>query len=403
MLMDNFPQLSDYMSVKYYLSIFLLLLSSCARSPVKRIEESMRLVNDRPVLSDSLTRDSFFDSLRKHINVMKTSRQVMDPMTFGNKKISKRTYIASLEEIFNHQDDWLSWINQKFDFYEVYGGDRWGEVMSTGYYEPKVRGSLKKTDVFTQAVYSKPTDLVTINLKNFASRLPGIDLKGSLIGRLDIEKQNIYPYYDRKQIDSDQLLKNKNLELAWVDPIDSFFIQIQGSGMVELENGDKFRIGYDGQNGHPYEAIGKHLTDVIPMEQMSLQRIRAHLKTLPMLDQQKILNLNPSYVFFKKLESDALTYAGMEVSDGRTIATDLHLFPKGALAFLDIEEPMFSTAEDEVPFMWEKKPRLVFDQDTGGAIRGTGRVDLYYGQGPAAAQKAGVMKRNGRLYYLVPR
>lgn len=387
--------------MKNSLIFILLLLTACARAPLKSIDEAMRPARTMPRLSDSLSSESFFKTLKKHITVMKSSNQVMKVMTFGERKIDKTEYIASLEKILEHEADWTEWISANFDFYEVYGREDWGEVMSTGYYEPKVYGSLQKSQEFSQAVYSTPQDLVTINLNNFSQKLPGLTRPGMLVGRL--ENRKVYPYYDRKQIDVDNALKDKNLELAWIDPVDSFFIQIQGSGVIELEKGQKMRIGYDGQNGHAYEAIGKFLTDVIPLEKMSLQKIKAHLKTLKPEEQQTILNKNPSYVFFRKLNSDALTYAGMEVSDGRTIATDLHLFPKGAMAFLDIEEPVFANPEDEEPMEWVKKPRLVFDQDTGGAIRGGGRIDLYFGQGAIAAQKAGVMKQKGRLYYLVPR
>ncbi|MBY0414543.1 MAG: MltA domain-containing protein, partial [Bdellovibrionales bacterium] len=152
-----------------------------------------------------------------------------------------------------------------------------------------------------------------------------------------------------------------------------------------------------------YFPIGRLLTDSIPLESMSMQKIKLHLKTLSKEDQQKILNKNPSYVFFKKLDGGALTFAGMEVQEGRTIATDVHLFPKGAMAFLETEEPTFNSSEDLEAFQWEKKARIVFDQDTGGAIKGSGRVDLYFGQGDIAAQKAGIMKQKGLLYYLVPK
>lgn len=392
--------IDDYLGMKKYIWI-ILLLTSCARAPLKRIEDSMRLSKTTPYFSDALSKESFLNTLKKHIEVMKTSRQVMDPMTFGDRKIAKAKYIAALEEILTHEESPLEWIRNQFDFYEVYGAKEWGEVMSTGYYEPKVSGALKKSEEFSQAVYATPDDLITVNLKNFAQKFPTFDRPGMLVGRL-INK-NLYPYYDRKEIDVDQALKGKNLEIAWIDPIDSFFIQIQGSGVIEFSKDKKIRIGYDSQNGHAYQPIGKFLTDVIPLEEMSLQRIRGHLKTLPLTEQQNILNQNPSYVFFKKLDTNAITYAGMEVSDGRTIATDLHLFPKGAMAFLDIEEPVFANPDDIVPMSWVKKPRLVFDQDTGGAIRGGGRVDLFFGQGAVAAQKAGVMKQKGRLYYLVPR
>lgn len=385
--------------MKYILLLFLL--ASCARNPVTRIEESMRPASSKPVFTDTLSKESFFIALRKHIDVMKTSRQVMNPMTFGPVKIPKEQYVASLEEIFNHQDNWQSYIYDNFDFMEVYGKDDWSEVMATGYYEPKVPGSKTKTDVFSQAMYSTPSDLITVDLKKFSHKFSKGEKLGVLQGR--VEKGNLLPYFDRKNIDVDMKLKDQKLELVWVSPVDSFFIQIQGSGVVEFADGEKMRVGYAAQNGHPYIAIGKFLTDVIPMEQMSMQKIKQHLDTLPPVEKQNILNKNPSYVFFKKLDGLALTYAGMEVNDGRTIATDLHLFPKGALAFLDVEEPVFANQTDLEPIAWNPAPRLVFDQDTGGAIRGTGRVDLFFGQGDEASHKAGVMKQKGRLFYLVPK
>lgn len=361
----------------------------------------MRLSEKTPQLVDSLSRESFFSTLSSHIEVMKKSKLVKDPMIFGPLKISKSEYIRSLEEIFNHEEDWLEWIKQNFDFYEVYGRKEWGEALSTGYYEPIVQGSLKKTEAFPQAVYSAPSDLVTVNLKSFSYKFTkGLEhqiLRGRLNGDV------VIPYYVRSEIDGDLKLADKKLEIAWMDPIDAFFIQIQGSGVIELSEGGSMRIGYADQNGHPYVPLGKHLTHIIPVEEMSMQRIRSYLETLPREEQQKVMNVNPSYVFFRKLDSLALTYAGMEVSSGRTIATDKDLFPKGALAFLQIEEPFFSTLSSPTPVAWLNKPRLVFDQDTGGAIKGPDRLDLYYGQGDEAAQKAGVMKRLGKLYYLVPK
>lgn len=354
-----------------------------------------------PNLRDALSKESFFLTLRKHINVMKTSKMVKDPMVFGSKKISKDDYIKSLESIFLNEERWLDWITSNFDAYEVYGKDEWGEVLATGYYEPRVEGALNPSKEFSQPLYAAPLDLVTLDLRKFAHKFSVGERLGQLQGR--VVNQSFIPYHDRQEIDVELKLKNQGLELAWVRPIDAFFIQIQGSGVVVLPDGSSMRVGYDGQNGHSYVAIGKFLTEHIPLEEMSMQKIKAHLLTLNKEEQQKILNKNPSYVFFKKLDTDALTYAGMEVSPGRTIATDLHFFPKGALAFLDIEEPVFDSAESIIPTKWVKVPRLVFDQDTGGAIKGGGRVDLYFGQGDSSSQKAGVMKEKARLYYLVPK
>jgi membrane-bound lytic murein transglycosylase A len=343
---------------KILVLLALLFVSSCARAPLKRIEDSMTRVEIPLQLKDGLAADSFFITLKKHILVMKNSTRVRDPMVFGETKISKNDYTIALEKIFEHQSDWQSYITDNFIMYEVYGGEKKGEVLTTGYYQPKIVGSHEKTIRFSQALYSVPKDLVN-------------------------------PFYERKIIEENNLLAGRDLELAWVEPIDAFFIQIQGSGIVEFLDGQKMRIGYAGSNGRPYVAIGKFLTDFIPLKEMSMQKIKSHLQSLTQAQQQEIFNQNPSYVFFQKLDTDALTFAGMEVSDGRTIASDDNFFPKGALAFLD--------------FFDNVAPRLVFDQDIGGAIKGGGHIDLYCGEGEMAAEMAGNMKLKGRLYYLVPK
>jgi len=383
--------------------VICLLLTSCARTKLNRVEDALRPVkgNMRPITRDSLGADSFFATLKKHIEVMKQSKLVRDPMVFGKKLISKADYIAALEKIPESKENYLAYINEHFDVMEVYGRNQWGDVLATGYYEPLLNGSRTKTERFSAPLYKAPEDLITVDLKLFESMFKRYDFPAQLTGKL--KGKTLVPYFDRKEIDIDKKLEGKNLELAWVDPAEAFFLHIQGSGVVRFENDEELHVGYNAQNGHPYQAIGKLLHHVIPKDEMSTQKIKAYLKTLTKEQQQDLLNKNPSYVFFKKLEGEAITYAGMEVSEGRTIATDNVFFPKGALAYLDIEEPQFENQMAEVPSQWIKVPRLVFDQDTGGAIKGGDRVDLYFGKGDEAFQKAGVMKRMGKLYYLVPK
>ncbi|MBY0415779.1 MAG: MltA domain-containing protein, partial [Bdellovibrionales bacterium] len=221
-----------------------LFFAACSRAPLKNNEDLMRITSNPPAIFDSLSKESFLTALKKHIEVMKISTQVQDPMNFGKKIIKKAEYIKSLEDILQHQEDYLNWIALNFDFYEVYGRDDWGEVMVTGYYEPKVLGSKIQTLEYSQALYSTPIDLLTINLKKFSSKFPKGEKLGLLQGRL--VNQDIVPYYDRKEIDGEGKLKDqKNLILAWVDPVDSFFIQIQGSGTIIFENGEQMRVGYD--------------------------------------------------------------------------------------------------------------------------------------------------------------
>ncbi|MEZ4873580.1 MAG: MltA domain-containing protein [Bdellovibrionales bacterium] len=292
-----------------------------------------------------------------------------------------------------------------------------GKVFITSYFEPVLEGRLTKTSKYSQPLYGRPKDMTLVDLGEFSRLLPQLEpikdkvleqkSSGAVVrGRL-VERSGalpkVVPYYDREQIDDKNLLNSDVAEvLAYVDPIDAFFLQIQGSGVVVLPNGKRIRVGYDSQNGHPYVAIGKYLFDVIPRENMSLQAIEEHLRSLPPEQAQAILNKNPSYVFFRKLDSRGITYFGTEVQSGRTIATDYRYFPKGALCLLNFDIPIFESPKDDVPRDWLPVSRLVFDQDTGGAIRGPGRVDLFWGEGEEAKQAAGVMKQPGRLVYLLP-
>ena len=198
------------------------------------------------------------------------------------------------------------------------------------------------------------------------------------------------------------MLRKRRLEWCYVRPVDAFFLQIQGSGTVLLPKRRSLRLGYAGQNGHAYRSLGNFLLDVIPLEEMTLQSIEAHLATLTPRRQQELFNKNPSYVFFKRLKEHALTYMELPATAGRTVATDARFFPKGALALLSFEKPVFSSPEAVRPESRQSVSRLVLDQDVGGAIKGGGRLDLFWGRGKEAKQHAGVVNAHGQLYYIAP-
>ena len=383
-------------------NFFLFLLLSCSHNPIKKDYEAMRPNLLPSTFMDSLSKDSFFKSLSTHISSLKNSKLVTDPMIFGPKKVSKKVYFEALEILLAHQNDdqWIDYIKNSFDCYDVYGKEKWGEVLATGYYEPLMNGSRFPTEKYSQALYSTPKDLKTIDLKKFGTRFYNGEKAEVLQCR--ITDQMIIPYYTREEIDGDHKLERQKLELAWLDPIDAFFLHIQGSGLIQFSDGQKLHVGFDNKNGQPYVSIGK-LIPSIDIKEMSMQKIKSYLNKLEKNEQQKLFNKNPSYVFFKILDGKAKTFSGVDVSNGRTIATDTHFFPKGGLAYLDIEEPQFAGEEGQDASFWVKRPRLVFDQDTGGAIKGPGRIDLYFGDDEMAAQQAGVMRRSAQLCYLVPR
>jgi membrane-bound lytic murein transglycosylase A len=197
------------------------------------------------------------------------------------------------------------------------------------------------------------------------------------------------------------VLEDKNLEIAWArDPIDVFFLHIQGSGILRFENGEYIRVNYNGQNGRPYLSVGRMLIEQgkISSEGMSMAAIRKYLEEHPE-ELTRILYANPSYVFFRKAEAGSHGSIGVRLTAGRSVATDARLFPKGALVFLESKKPLLD-GKGNIG-LWKSYTRFGLNQDTGGAIRGPGRVDVFWGGGTFAQAAAGYTKQSGKLYFLV--
>ena len=236
----------------------------------------------------------------------------------------------------------------------------------TGYYEPELRGARQRTARFNVPLHVRPPDLVTVSLGHFRDDLKGKKISGRVVqGRL-------VPYPDRGKIERGAL-KNRKLELVWVDSAaDAFFLHIQGSGRIKLRDGVIMRVGYAGTNGHAYTAIGRELIarGEIPREKMSMQAIRGWLEVNP-ADGAELMRTNRSYVFFRELTGDGpLGAQGVKLTPKRSLAIDRRLLPLGLPVWLDTTEP------DGTPFR-----RLMIAQDTGGAIRGAVRGDVFWGPG----------------------
>jgi peptidoglycan lytic transglycosylase A len=284
-------------------------------------------------------------------------------------------------------------VRQAFDVMEAAGGPD-GGMLVTGYYEPIVEADERLSAEYGVPILGLPDDLVEVRLEAFDSRFRGERLFGRVEGR------RLVPYWRRADIDAGRLA-GRGLELAWArDPVDLFFMEIQGSGTLRFPDGRERRVGYAGANGRPYRAIGRLLIDEgqIPREAMSMQAIREWLRAHPE-ERQRVLQHNESYVFFRPLSGPPEGSLGRPLTPGRSVATDARLFPAGMLAFLDTERP--ERAPDGTA-RWAPLTRFVLNQDTGGAIRGAGRVDFFWGRGEAAAFAAGVMRQPGRLYFFVP-
>lgn len=280
-----------------------------------------------------------------------------------------------------------------FDVYRVAPADR--PAIVTGYYEPILEGRAHRDANFRYPLYGVPADLLTVDLPAFDPvKFP----TGRLIGRLNDRK--VVPYYTRAQIDGEKALEKSGTQLVWLaDPVDAFFLHVQGSGMIRMPEGTR-RIGYAAANGRPYKSVGKVLIDrgVMTLEEMSLQAIRAYLREHPELVEE-VLWQNESYVFFQWVKEGPMGSINVPLTAGRSIATDPQFQPSGALCFLETQKPLLDERGNVTG--WGPLHRWVLNQDTGGAIKGPGRVDLFCGTGEPAEWQAGRMKHPGNLYVFI--
>lgn len=286
-------------------------------------------------------------------------------------------------------------VRERFDFYRSVGADGRGRVTVTGYYEPILEGSLTRTERFKHPLYRPPEETVVVNLGRFGKRFG----RERLVGRL--QNGEVVPHYRRFEIDRDGVLAGRNLEIVWVDdPVALYFLHVQGSGIVRLPDGRSLRVNYAQRNGWPFRGLARYLYDQgkISASEMSHQGIVAYLRAHPQ-EAGDIMNYNESYIFFRQVDEGPIGALGFPVTDGRSIAVDLDVFPRGALAFLQARKPRFDAAGNLVS--WEPLNRFVLVQDTGGVFKGPGKADLFCGTGPEAGRVAGSLKETGRVYLLI--
>ncbi len=263
--------------------------------------------------------------------------------------------------------------------------------MVTGYYEPIIDGSRWYNAITRYPIYGVPDDLITVDLASVNPELRNLRLRGRVEGR------RLVPYPTRAEIDARGPFYPAPV-IAWTaDPVALFFLQIQGSGQVRLDGGERIRVGFADQNGHPYRSLGRYLVDrgEMTLDQASMQGIQAWAAANP-AKLQEALNANPSYVFFRELpvSGDGPVGAlGTALVGGYSIAVDRRFVPLGAPVYLATTYPLSE----------ERLERLVAAQDVGGAIRGAVRADFFWGTGPEAGALAGRMRQQGKMWLLWPR
>lgn len=285
-----------------------------------------------------------------------------------------------------------AFFETNFTPFKVFNPDGSDTGLVTGYYEPLLRGSRKRGGPYQTPLYRAPDDLLTIDLASVYPDLKNMRLRGRVVGN------KVVPYFSRAELLQSGALNGK--ELVWVDdPVEAFFLQVQGSGRVLLSDSQEtVRLAYADQNGYPYKSIGRYLVDKgeMTLSQASAQGIKAWVIANPSR-QNELLNVNPSYIFFKEEKiadpsKGPKGAMGLPLTGQRSIAVDPQHIPLGAPVFLATTQP-----NSEATLQ-----RLVLAQDTGGAIRGAVRADYFWGFGNEAGEKAGGMKQRGMMWVLLP-
>lgn len=326
--------------------------------------ESLNLAVDRSI--------SYYEGTGRN-NVYRVADRLINAAQMKESLLNFRNIIKENSSITDKKRR----ISREFDVYRAAGQDGCGGVLFTGYYVPRLAGSRTRTEKYKYPLYKPPPELIS-------------------------RKNSISSYYSRKEIDAGGILQGKNLEIAWVaDPVELFFLHIQGSGEIKLKDNTILTVSASRTNGRPYRSVPRYLLDkgIVNGSGGSNSSIKRFLKNKDVNDIYEILSYNERYIFFKPVERPTGAL-GKPVTAGRTIATDPEIFPPGALAFIRLNKPVFDNQgnllSQRVPFS-----RFVLNQDKGAAIKGPGRVDLFCGFGDEAEVLASSLKEKGELYFLV--
>ncbi len=364
--------------------------SNCDCPKIKTEKEDLAKIPDYGLLkkSDWSAIESSFES----DNVLLTWTAWLRSCSVLKQKDTWKKVCDLADDIKEPSDENIkNYFKKYFNLYSATNMDGSDTGTITGYYQPILKGSKVKTSHYKVPLYTTPKDLITVDLSDVYPELKSKRLRGKLAGN------KLIPYLSRAEIDGQGSPLAGN-EIVWVeDPVEAFFLEIQGSGIIQFDNGEAMQIGYADQNGYPFKAIGSTLVQKkeITMAEASMEGIKNWArKNITKL--REFLNMNASYVFFRKLPNDLpgpIGALGVSIEAERSVAIGPKFIHLGAHVFLSTTQPNTS----------EPLERLMVAQDTGGAIRGGVRADFYWGSGDEAGRKAGSMKQQGKIWTLLPR
>ncbi len=373
--------------------LFFILLSGCTVS-----HTHISLAKDVPQFLDDGDSASLLQALRYQQHFVRDQHRGK-LLRLGNKIYTEAMLeesLAAFAEILeqdlpaNEQD---RLIRQNFTIYQASGRPQSTakELLVTGYFEPVLEGSLKKEPPFIYPLYAVPADLIIQTDANGKKNY----------GRVVPEDGKVFrPYWTREEIDGSTILEGN--ELVYLkDRFDAFLLHVQGSGKIQLHDGEIRSIRYADNNGQPYSSIGKLLVDEnkLSLSEANIPKIRSYLSNHPE-EVTRVLNHNRRYIFFAwSTEKSPIGSSGVPLTPERSVAIDRDVLPMKTVAFLQTQRPVLD--KDGKISHWQPMHRFVFPQDTGAAIKGSGRVDLFWGSGDFAEKAAGSMKQQGRLYFLI--
>jgi len=379
-----FPRLLFYLALYFFLSSCTLQENVIEQSPA-----------EFPIYLDDAPTQSLLTAIDHHLNYLR-NLPAEEEMQIGKHVLSPAELAESLSffrSVVEQNPDPLALgqlIRRHFHVFEAAGRNEEGDVLVTGYYEPLFKGSLSRIPPFIYPLYRIPDSLVS-------SRNRGSGTKE--IGRLE-QDGTIIPYWTRQEIETGDLAKGH--ELVYLrDPLDAYLLHVQGSGRILLQDGSSRAIGFASSNGLDYHSLGKLFVDkkIMPREEVNIPSIRNYFRNNP--EQiTGMLHHNPRYIFFKwGDERGPRGSLGTILTPGRSIAIDQSVLPVGALGYLVSNKPVLnSTGEID---HWRLFGRFVVPQDSGSAIKGAGRVDLFWGSGHYAETAASHMNESGKLFFLV--
>lgn len=354
--------------MRYYVSfliVCLFVLSGCAPKNPPTAEDQ--------ALVDTLENNQRFDELSQNENF----DELLELFRADCKAPLTQKIYANVCKAADKAQDAKAFFRNSFELKKIEPNEQ--RAMLTGYYEPLLQGSLKKSARFKYPVYAKPKDLVKIVGEN-NQQMRGRSVKGKML-----------PYYTREEISKRKL---KAEVLCYVDDkIDLFFMEIQGSGRVELEDGRVIFIGYADTNGHPYKSLGREMINrgiFASVDEVSMQRMREWLLSHPK-EMDALLNTNPSYVFFRHMDQRATGSLGLVLTPERSVAVDRSYIPLGAMIAIRSHSKEYDA------------DKFVFAQDTGGAIKGPNRADMFMGYGERAQYVAGTLKGPLEIWMMYPK